>query len=65
MWKEEEAGDQAVSDNRYAEAQATGAETLAVGCPFCSRMLNDANDRSGGEMQVKDIAEVLLEATTI
>ena len=59
MWKEEEHGKQAVNANRFAEAQATGAETLAIGCPFCARMLGDANIEAGDLMQVKDVAQVM------
>jgi Fe-S oxidoreductase len=62
MWKEEEPGQQSVNANRYAEARATGAKTLAVGCPFCARMLNDANNNAGSPMMVKDVAEVVAEA---
>jgi Fe-S oxidoreductase len=62
MWKEEEHGRQAVNANRYAEAQATGAKTLAVGCPFCARMLNDANTAAGSPMAVKDVAQVVAAA---
>ena len=43
VWKEEEHGTKPVNTTRFAQAQATGAKTLAIGCPFCSRMLNDAN----------------------
>jgi Fe-S oxidoreductase len=62
VWKEEEEGTQAVNDNRFAEARATGAQTLAIGCPFCARMLNDSNNAAGAPMQVKDVAEVVAEA---
>jgi Fe-S oxidoreductase len=62
MWKEEERGSQAVNLNRYTEAKATGAQTLAIGCPFCARMLNDANNAAGAPMQVKDVAEVVAAA---
>jgi Fe-S oxidoreductase len=62
MWKEEEHGSGAVNLNRYAEAQATGAKTLAVGCPFCARMLDDANKEAGQAMAIKDVAEVVVEA---
>ncbi len=62
MWKEEEQGSKVVSDVRYAEANETGAETLAVGCPFCARMLGDANARAGDVMKVKDVAEIVLES---
>ncbi len=59
FWKEEEHGEQAVNHNRYQEAQSTGAGTLAIGCPFCARMLDDASKEAGQTMQVKDVAEVV------
>ena len=62
MWKEEEHGKQAVNANRFAEAEATGAKTLAIGCPFCARMLDDANIEAGNPMQVKDVAQVVAES---
>ncbi|MBK7894203.1 MAG: (Fe-S)-binding protein [Candidatus Promineifilaceae bacterium] len=61
-WKEEEHGTEAVNANRFAEAQSTGASTLAVGCPFCATMMSDANREKGAPMQVKDVAQVVLEA---
>ena len=61
MWKEEEHGTQNVNKARFAEAKATGAETLAVGCPFCLTMMNDASKADGGEVQVKDVAELVAE----
>ena len=62
MWKEEEHGTQTVSGNRFAEARRTGAKTLAVGCPFCARMMDDANKETGESMQVLDVAEVVVAA---
>lgn len=62
MWKEEEHGAEAVNLNRFAEAQATGAKTVAVGCPFCARMLSDANTAAGDPIAVKDVAQVVAEA---
>ncbi len=62
VWKEEEAGRESVSDNRFREARDTGADTLAVGCPFCARMMNDANKRAGEPLQVRDIAEIVAES---
>jgi len=62
MWKEEEPGKQAVSVNRFDEARDTGAQTLATGCPFCARMLVDANTEAGDVMAVKDVAQILVEA---
>ncbi|TAK12266.1 MAG: 4Fe-4S dicluster domain-containing protein [Anaerolineae bacterium] len=61
MWKEEEHGTEGVNANRYAQAQATGAGTLAVGCPFCMVMMNDANKAAGEGMVVKDVAEIVAE----
>jgi Fe-S oxidoreductase len=59
MWKEEEEGREAVNANRFVEAQAAGAETLAVGCPFCARMLNDARTQADSHMKIKDVAEIV------
>lgn len=59
MWKEEEHGQAAVNITRYQEAHNTGATTLAVGCPFCARMMNDANNKANNPMQVKDVAEIV------
>jgi Fe-S oxidoreductase len=62
MWKEEEEGTKRVNRERMDQAMATGAETLAVGCPFCMIMLTDANKESGEKMQVRDVAEIVAEA---
>jgi Fe-S oxidoreductase len=59
MWKEEEHGTERVNANRFKEAIATGAGTLAVGCPFCMVMLTDAGKDQNSEMQVRDIAEIV------
>ena len=61
MWKEEEHGTTRVNENRFAEAMATGKNTLAVGCPFCLAMLTDAAKAAKSEMLVKDVAEVVAE----
>jgi len=62
MWKEEEEGAQAVHATRYSEAVSTGADTLAVGCPFCARMLNDADTLVDTEsLAIKDVAEIIVE----
>ncbi len=62
FWKEEEHGSEAVSMNRYREAEKTGAKTLAIGCPFCARMLEDAGKEAGETMQVMDVAELVASA---
>jgi Fe-S oxidoreductase len=61
MWKEEEHGDTGVNRERFRQAAETGADTLAVGCPFCMIMLRDAANAEGSEMQVKDVAEIIVE----
>jgi Fe-S oxidoreductase len=62
MWKEEEHGAQHVNENRFAEAQATGKGTLAVACPFCLVMLNDAAMAAKSEMKVRDVAEIVADS---
>jgi len=59
MWKEEEHGDAAVSETRFAQAEACGVDTLAVGCPFCLTMMEDAKKVDGSELNVLDIAEII------
>ena len=58
MWMEEEA-DQRVSVLRAKEAVATGAETVAVGCPFCLTMMTDGVKSCGSGAEVEDVAENL------
>jgi Fe-S oxidoreductase len=64
MWKEEEHGSEAINQHRYNEAAATGAETIAVGCPFCLTMLTDAAKKSEKALHVKDVAEIVAEKIT-
>jgi len=59
MWKEEEHGTERVNLKRYHQAEATGAGTLAVGCPFCMVMLTDASREANDSMQVLDVAEII------
>ncbi len=61
MWKEEEQGSARVNTTRFAEAKSTGATTVAVGCPFCLSMMTDASTADGGAIQVKDVAELVVE----
>ncbi|MFL7890638.1 MAG: (Fe-S)-binding protein [Anaerolineales bacterium] len=60
MWKEEEEGLQRVSAERFEQVQATSADTLAVGCPFCMVMLTDAGKESGSDLEILDLAEIVL-----
>ncbi len=68
FWKEEEPGDERVSENRFKEVQrvlghaAAEEKTLAVGCPFCKSMLGSTPSKdSGAAIAIKDVAELLLE----
>jgi Fe-S oxidoreductase len=61
MWKEEEHGARPVNQERFREAAATGAKTVAVGCPFCMTMMTDAATKAGGEVRVKDVVELVAE----
>ncbi|MCA0330299.1 MAG: 4Fe-4S dicluster domain-containing protein [Actinobacteria bacterium] len=64
MWMEERIGTR-INLNRTDEALGTGAQTIAVACPFCSVMLNDGvTNRSQGQDEpvavVTDVATLLL-----
>ncbi|GAB1470561.1 (Fe-S)-binding protein [Chloroflexota bacterium] len=61
MWKEEEEGSARINSTRFAEAKSTGADVVAVGCPFCLTMMTDAAKGDNDSMQVKDIAEIVAE----
>jgi Fe-S oxidoreductase len=61
MWKEEEEGRERVSADRLREARNTGVGTLAVGCPFCMIMLNDAARQEGDDIAVRDVVEIVAE----
>ena len=60
MWMEEKIGTR-VNHNRTDEILATGAETVAIACPFCTIMLRDGvQDRNAGErVQVLNVSELV------
>ena len=62
MWKEEAEGTERINADRFQEAQKTGADQLAVGCPFCMVMLNDAKKGANSNMEVLDIAEIIVQS---
>jgi Fe-S oxidoreductase len=61
MWMEESRGSP-INQERVREAAATGAQTLAVACPFCTVMLDDGVRETGAKLQVIDLATLLSEA---
>lgn len=60
----DEPPNQRVNQERASQALETGADVVAVGCPFCMTMLEDGINARKGERQtrVMDIAELLWEA---
>ena len=65
MWKEEEHGSQRVNMLRTEQALATGAEAVAVACPFCKTMISDGLKQHEKEhVAVLDVAEVVASALT-
>ncbi|MGC9221148.1 MAG: (Fe-S)-binding protein [Solirubrobacteraceae bacterium] len=60
MWLEERANQ--INENRVREAAETGADTLAVACPFCTVMLDDGAQTTGTDIRVADVATLLAEA---
>ena len=60
MWMEE-TGTQ-INIERAREAAETGAETLAVACPFCTVMLDDGVRENGSGMRVADVSTLLAES---
>jgi Fe-S oxidoreductase len=63
MWMEEREGKR-VNIERTEEALATGAGVIATGCPFCMTMLSDGVKAKEEETDVRDVAEILLDAVT-
>ena len=71
MWMEEKLGTR-INTNRTEEAIATGADRIAIGCPFCKVMLTDGltaaavrGRRPARTVQVVDVAQMLLAAVRL
>ncbi len=62
MWMEEQNNDR-VNIKRTNQLLETGADTIAVGCPFCMTMITDGvkNAEKTDSVKVKDIAELVAE----
>lgn len=59
MWMEENLGTR-INLNRVDEAIATGAEEVAVACPFCRVMVSDGVQARESDVEVLDVAQALL-----
>jgi Fe-S oxidoreductase len=58
MWMEERTGKR-INAERTEELLATGADTIAVACPFCMTMISDGVKANGAEVPVLDVSEVV------
>lgn len=67
MFKEPEKGKKDVNIERIEEALATGADTIAVGCPFCMVMMSDGvkNKEKEDSVKVFDLAELVAQAEAL
>ncbi len=61
MFKEAEKGNKEVNIERIEEALQTGAEIVAVNCPFCNTMMRDGTKHfeKDAQVQVLDLAEIV------
>ncbi|WP_031528990.1 (Fe-S)-binding protein [Dyadobacter crusticola] len=64
MFKEPEKGNKDVNIERVEEALATGADTIAVACPFCMIMMTDGlkNKEREDSVKIYDLAELVAQA---
>jgi Fe-S oxidoreductase len=60
MWMEERG--RGINEERVRQAAETGADTLAVACPYCTIMLDDGVRTSGRDLRVADVATLLAES---
>lgn len=67
MFKEAEKGNKEVNIERSEDALEVKPDIIAAGCPFCNTMMNDGmkHFNKEGEVEVKDIAELIAEAADL
>jgi Fe-S oxidoreductase/nitrate reductase gamma subunit len=63
MWMEEDVGKR-INAERTEELLATGADVLAVACPFCMTMIGDGVNGQDSSVPVYDISEVVAQQLT-
>ncbi len=63
LWTESKSGER-LSELRIKQAVDSGADTLAVSCPYCLLMFEDAvlSSRSEGKIEVRDIVELIYDS---
>ncbi len=61
MWFDD-APNQRIGMSRVEELRGTGANTVAVSCPFCLVMITDGLAAAEAPVEVRDIAEILADA---
>ncbi len=63
MWMEEDIGER-INNARTKQAIEAGADTIAVGCPFCLTMMSDGikDNHKEETMQAWDLAELVVKA---
>ncbi|OFV89110.1 MAG: hypothetical protein A3J75_03430 [Acidobacteria bacterium RBG_16_68_9] len=61
VWLDRPKGER-MSDVRVQQAVETGAEILAVACPYCHQMFADSAKALGADIEVKDVSELLADA---
>ncbi|MCS4536008.1 (Fe-S)-binding protein [Corynebacterium sp. HS2168-gen11] len=66
MFMEEKTGTR-INEHRAQEAVATGAETIAVGCPFCNTMMATGVKNTTPERapEIRDVAQMLRDAILV
>jgi Fe-S oxidoreductase len=62
MFMEETIGKR-INNERAKQAMATKADMVAAACPFCVTMLRDRIADNGSDMPVKDVAQILDQAS--
>ena len=67
MFKEAEPGEREVNMERSEEVLQAKPDVVAAGCPFCNTMLTDGvkHFNKEAEVKVKDIAELIAEASDL
>ena len=58
MWMEEKDGKR-INVERTEELLATGADTIAVACPFCMTMISDGVTAKNAATPVMDLSELV------